>query len=74
MSDINVMQLRCTRCKGWFTSPWQFADERGFDTAFMAGNLTNCPHCANMVPCNKENVRWVRSDGRGGYVGNDTTG
>lgn len=72
MALLKQNQLQCMNCKTWFASPIQFADSGTFETASMAGNQFKCPKCGTWVPCNKENMRWVQSDGQGGFVGIDT--
>jgi hypothetical protein len=74
MDSIQRVQLQCLSCKTWFFSPIQFSNAHSFDTSMLAGNLFGCPTCRAFVPCNKENMRWVRSDGKGGFVGVDTDG
>lgn len=74
MAEISNMQLQCLNCKTWFSSPIQFGDSESFASSHMSGNVFVCPTCRSPVPCNKENMRWVRADGRGGWVGVDTKG
>jgi hypothetical protein len=74
MAELSTMQLQCLACKKWFASPIQFGDSESFESAGMWGNTFGCPSCRQMVPCNKENMRWVRADGKGGFVGNETRG
>lgn len=74
MNPIARMQLQCLSCKTWFSSPIQLGNAASFDSSKLEGNVFACPKCQQWVPCNKENMRWVRSDGRGGFVGIDTKG
>jgi hypothetical protein len=73
MNEIREMQLQCLNCKTWYRSPIQFKYDENFDTATLQGTRFGCPACATRNPLTKANVRWSRSDGKGGWVGNDTT-
>lgn len=65
-----IAQFQCLKCQTWSNSPIQFGDMATFLSTSMAGNTYQCPSCNNMVPCNKENMRF--SDGKTGFVGEDT--
>ncbi len=71
MAEIKRVELQCIQCKTWFPSPIQMGDTGSFETSTLIGNSFGCPSCRTMVPCNKENMRWARSDGKGGWVGAD---
>ena len=72
MHQIRRVEVQCVHCKTWFPSPIQIGDTDSFDTSTIEGNIVQCPNCHKLSPCNKENMRWVRSDGKGGWVGIDT--
>lgn len=73
MAAISLIQFQCLNCKTWCRSPISFADSEGFATSTLFGNRFGCPTCRQLVPCNKENMRWSRADGKGGWQGVDTT-
>jgi hypothetical protein len=52
----------------------QFGDLESFESARVAGNTQTCPSCGAMTSVDKRNVRFTRVDGKGGFVGKDTTG
>lgn len=70
MADTKTVEIRCLKCNRWFRSPIFFGSLETLESAAMSGNLVQCPHCRDMTPCNKENMR-LRAEG-GGFVGNDT--
>lgn len=72
MSEIKRIELQCMSCKMWIPSPIQIGDTESFETSKLIGNRFQCTVCGSMSPCNKENMRWARSDGKGGWVGIDT--
>lgn len=72
MNELKRVELQCLNCKTWFPSPIQFGSDMTFESSTLTGNRFGCPKCGAVVPCNKENMRWSRSDGRGGFVGIDT--
>lgn len=74
MQPLKRVEMQCIACKSWFPSPIQMGSMEALLSTFTAGNITNCPSCGRMVPCNKENMRVTRSDGKGGWVGDDTRG
>lgn len=69
---VKTIEIKCLnqKCGHWFKSPIFFGNLGTFDTAYMSGNLVQCPYCGKMTPCNKENMR-VRAD-KGGFKGKDT--
>jgi len=71
MNELKRTELQCMNCKTWFPSPIQFGSQQAFEASTLKGNLFGCPACGRMVPCNQENMRWSRSDGKGGFVGID---
>lgn len=71
MAELKRMELQCLSCKTWFPSPIQFGDSESFESSFLSGNQFGCPVCKSSVPCNKENMRFTRADGKGGWVGKD---
>lgn len=71
MTEIRRVELQCLNCKTWFPSPIQFGDTESFERSSLIGNRFGCPVCQTMVPCNKENMRHARTDGKGGWVGTD---
>jgi hypothetical protein len=74
MAEIKRIELQCGACKAWFPSPIQIGDTGSFENSTLIGNKFRCGSCGAMSPCNKENMRWTRSDGKGGWVGIDTKG
>lgn len=68
---IDRIELQCAACKQWTNSPIQFKDTETFYRYTLSGNKFDCPHCGALSPCNKENVRFTRADGKGGWVGVD---
>ena len=72
MKPIKRIELQCTHCRTWFPSPIQMGDAETFESSTLIGNRFQCQACGQMSPCNKENMRWTRSDGKGGFVGDDT--
>lgn len=60
------------QCKAWGPSPIGFGSEEAFHSSTLSGNTYDCHVCGTRTPCNKENMRWARSDGKGGFVGKDT--
>lgn len=72
MAEIARIEVQCISCKTWFKSPIQSGTPESFDTSTLEGNNAQCEACGRMSPCNKENMRWARSDGNGGWRGIDT--
>ncbi|MDH0867370.1 hypothetical protein [Mitsuaria sp. GD03876] len=70
-TPLKLQQFQCTECKTWAMAPFQFGDEETAMSATVFGNKISCPACGRLVSCNKENMRWARSDGKGGFVGDD---
>jgi len=72
MDRIKEIQILCLNrsCIKWFPSPIFFGDMETLLSSFTFGNLAQCPHCHEMTPCNKENMR-ARSE-QGGWRGLDT--
>lgn len=70
MSQVNIIEIRCSHCKNWFKPSICFGDMNSFDTCFMEGNKEQCPHCNKMTDCNKENYKISSSDG--GFIGDKT--
>ncbi|ANN35821.1 hypothetical protein A9498_31170 (plasmid) [Bacillus thuringiensis serovar coreanensis] len=70
MTQIKTIEIQCTHCKVWFSSPIFFGNMNSFDTSILIGNTVSCPSCGKMVNCNKENMR-IRST-NAGYKGNQT--
>lgn len=71
MLKIKSIEIRCLNpdCKKWFKSPI-FIDKLDTLTSIntkLIGNTAECPHCNEMTPCNKENMR-ARAKG-GGFIG-----
>lgn len=73
MPEIKRIEIRCMSCKTWLPSPIHLGSSETFNTSTLIGNTVRCPSCGTMTACNKENMRWTRSDGKGGFVGIDTT-
>lgn len=69
MPKIDKIDLQCAACKQWSSSPIMFGDTESFMSSTMIGNTFKCPHCGSKSPCNKENVKFSRADGKGGFVG-----
>lgn len=72
MAQLERGEIQCLSCKTWAPSPIQFGDSESFMSSTLIGNRFRCHSCGAMAPCNKENMRWAQSDGRGGWVGVDT--
>lgn len=72
-TPIGRAEVRCKACSAWNPSGIGFANKEVFETATLTGNRQQCRKCGAMTPCNKENMRWAQSDGKGGFVGKDTT-
>lgn len=72
MEKITAIQILCLNreCVKWFNSPIFFEDMDSLMTSTMFGNKAECPHCRELTPCNKENMR-VKSE-KGGFRGLDT--
>lgn len=72
MSKTKSIEIKCLNpnCKSWFPSPIFFEGLETFDSSSLSGNTVNCPYCQEIVPCNKENMRFRAIDG--GFKGNDT--
>ncbi len=49
-------KIICPKCGAVFNSPIAFGNRKSFESAILAGNVTNCPKCYAMIPCNKENM------------------
>ena len=49
-------QILCPNCKTIFNSPIAFGDRKSFESSILSGNVTNCPKCGSLIPCNKENM------------------
>lgn len=71
MKAIERLEVQCGNCKRFFPSPIQMGDSSTFDSSTLIGNRFQCPACGAMSSCNKENMRWSQSVGRGGFVGGD---
>lgn len=75
MSDIRPdaetqsITIKCLNCGGKFPSPIFMTPYASFSTATLTGNQAQCPHCAKMTGCNKEN--FVARFEDGGFVGNE---
>ena len=72
MPAISKTEIQCTHCKAWSRSPIQFGSTEAFESSTLIGNRFGCGVCGKMAMCNKENVRYSREDGKGGFVGVDT--
>ena len=70
MDNIKTLEIKCTSCEKWFPSPIGISNLETFDSTIIVGNKVSCPHCNNLVDCNKENMR-VRGT-NGGFQGIDT--
>ena len=70
-TPLKLQQFQCLNCRTWRTAPIQFGDEETANDTVVYGNTFSCGACGATVPCNKENMRWARSDGMGGFVGDD---
>lgn len=73
-NSLKYVQFQCSNCRAWFSSPIGFTDDAAFDSSTVNRMLAQCQACGQVVACRKENMRWVRSDGKGGFVGIDTQG
>lgn len=49
----------CTQCSAEFPSPIAFGDRKSFETSILSGNTTTCPNCSSIIPCNKDNMRFI---------------
>lgn len=72
MEKISGIQILCLNrnCVKWFPSPIFFGDMESLMSSTLIGNNAMCPHCGELTPCNKENMRVKSSDG--GFQGLDT--
>lgn len=70
--EVTGIDVRCLNCRDWSPSPIFISPFTTFETAGLAGNRFQCPHCGKMSDCNKENFR-VRFAG-GGFRGSETFG
>lgn len=72
MEKITEIQILCLnyKCVKWFNSPIFFGDMESLMSSTLIGNEAQCPHCGQMTPCNKENMRVRSVDG--GFRGLDT--
>lgn len=70
MSKTKTLEIKCSNCDTWFPSPIVFGDMNTFDVALVSGNKVQCPKCAKIVDCNKENMRVISENG--GFRGNET--
>ena len=46
----------CSECGHKFPSPIAFGSKQAFESSSLSENVTNCPECGAVVPCNKENM------------------
>ncbi len=70
MGKTREIQIRCSGCSKWSTSPINLGDSQTFDTSTLIGNQAQCPKCGAMMRCDKENMRVRFTDG--GFVGTET--
>lgn len=72
MEKITDIQILCLNknCVKWFNSLISFQYMESLMSSTMFGNKSQCPHCGEYTPCNKENMR-VKSE-QGGFRGLDT--
>jgi hypothetical protein len=69
---IDRIEIRCEHCGNWFRSAIHFGNDLSFLSSTLIDNKQNCSHRGKMTDCNKENMRWVSSDGKTGFLGNAT--
>lgn len=74
MPDIGKVTVKCAHCGTVFDSPLFFDATETFDSGDVSGVQVQCPACGKMVHGNKENMRYVRADEKGGFLGNDYFG
>lgn len=55
----NLLKVQCPSCTALFKSPIQATPE-SFETMVLSGNITNCPHCGEVVPLNKKHMQFSR--------------
>lgn len=67
-------EVKCIGCGTWSPSQISFGNKESFESSKLSRNRQNCSGCGALTPCNKENMRWAQTDGKGGFVGNDTMG
>jgi len=68
-------QIKCKEHSIWFDSPIYLGTPQAYCNVFTSGNLTNCPLGGEMIPCDKDNMRFEFRDGNGGVFyeeGKDT--
>lgn len=70
VAKVIATEVRCQHCKAWFPSPIRFGNLDSFKGNTLMGNLSQCPACGGMTPCNKENMRVITDDGQF-YMGDD---
>lgn len=58
-------QIKCKDHGIWFNSPIFFGTPQAYNNAITYGNLVTCPCGGEMVPCNKDNMRFEFRDGDG---------
>lgn len=60
MTDFEFVrcQIKCKEHGIWFNSPIYFGTPQLYCNAFTSSNLTTCPIGGEMVPCNKDNMRF----------------
>ncbi len=70
---IREIGLKCGHCGTHQRSMIFLGDETTFESATTSGNTQQCgnPACGKMMNVNKENMRYITSDGKGGFMGDE---
>lgn len=58
-------QIKCVEHGIWFDSPIFLGTPQLYCNAFTEGNLCTCPVGGEMIPCDKDNMRFEFRDGDG---------